>query len=199
MMKQMSKTHKKRSGMSPKEYLSASERTEKKFPDGAVLEINSQVVLGIVAERLNRECGTLDKVKRNLIYGAECEATAGKLPEGLGDLTVTSFQMEMLHAAIGKMTEAEEFFDMVIKHVLDGDDFDKANAIEEVGDGMWYDAIVLRLLGMTSEDAASINILKLFKRFPDQFDSELAMIRNLDAERKVLDDGVGEAPLKAEA
>lgn len=180
-------------------YAKASERTEKKFPDGATLEINNQVILDIVGKRLHTECGTLDKIKRHLIYGAECQATAGELPKHMGDLSVTSFQMEMLHAAIGKMTEAEEFFEMVLAHVLDGKPFDEANAIEEIGDGFWYDFIVLRLLGATFDDAAAINILKLFQRFPDKFSAEKALIRNLEAERKILESGSGEELLSESA
>lgn len=179
-----------RKKMTPSKYMTASERTEKKFPDGAVLELNEHVVLDILRKRLHTECATLDKVKRSLIYGAESQATVGGInPKHLGDLPVTPFQMEMLHAAIGKMTEAEEFFEMVLAHVLDGKDFDKTNAIEEIGDGFWYDFMALRLLESSFEDAAETNIKKLVQRFPDKFDADKALVRDLGAEREILEEG----------
>ena len=86
---------------------------------------------------------------------------------------------------------------MMLNHVKRGTPLDVANAIEEVGDGMWYDAMVLRLLGSSFDQAAQINIDKLKARFPDKFTSENAVNRDLVVEREILEGGLanGEIPV----
>lgn len=99
---------------------------------------------------------------------------------------------KLLHAVIGLVTEAGEAADMMKKHIFYGKPIDKVNLAEEVGDLLWYAAIVCRLTGLSVEQLMEMNINKLAKRFPEKFTEELAENRDLAAERATLESGYAE-------
>lgn len=135
----------------------------------------------------------LDEIKKVIFYGKshsfadrridsiDIESFKGKLP---WDETI-----DLLHAAVGKLTEASEFADSVMGHLFEGKPLDKTNLIEEIGDGFWYDAIAANALGVSFEEIQQINLAKLKKRYPEKFTEECANVRDLDAERQVLEGG----------
>lgn len=176
--------------MDQKEYLKASERTEKKFPEGLELTGDNQVVLNFLMSDLSTIGKAVDHVKRHLIYGADMELKPPQSDFTPNAKQLSNQQAEMLHAALGKVTEGIEFIEMVTESINANKGFDVANALEEVGDGMWYDAMVLRLIGSDFDNAAQINIDKLTARFPEKFTQEAALNRDLDTERQILEDGV---------
>lgn len=93
----------------------------------------------------------------------------------------------LLHAAMGLTTEAGEFLDALKKHLFYGKPLDLVNLREELGDIMWYLAIACDALGTTFEAEQARNIAKLKARYPDKFTSEAAIERDLEGERKVLE------------
>ena len=183
--------------MDQQEYLAASERTEKKFPEGMVLTGEHQVIFNFLTDDLITIGEGMDNMKRHLIYGADLGIKAPQSELMPAAKKLDPMTAELLHAALGKVTESIEFFDMMLNHVKRGTPLDVANAIEEVGDGMWYDAMGLRLLGSSFDQAAQINIDKLKARFPDKFTSENALNRDLVVEREILEGGLanGEIPV----
>jgi NTP pyrophosphatase (non-canonical NTP hydrolase) len=58
---------------------------------------------------------------------------------------------------------------------------------EEVGDVLWYLALVCRAAGISLEEAAQANIKKLQVRYPERFSPNSALRRDLLAERKTLE------------
>jgi NTP pyrophosphatase (non-canonical NTP hydrolase) len=139
----------------------------------------------------------LDQIKKTLFYGKEL----GKLPLGtffnsqncgtvhfwLSESTHDDEQARnIIHAIIGKATEAGELLEALQKTVVHGETFDKVNAAEEIGDGFWYDALLAKACGLTFEEIQKTNIAKLRKRFADRFTEYDAQNRNLSAEREVL-------------
>lgn len=94
----------------------------------------------------------------------------------------------LLHAVIGKVTEAAEALDNLKKHIFYGKPIDEVNLIEEQGDGHWYDAILYDALGADPEETLQKNIAKLMVRYPHKFESEQALTRDLEAERKTLEE-----------
>lgn len=170
-------------------YLLASERTEKKFPEGLTLKADHIAILRFIFSDLFEINEAVDHMKRHIVYGAKLELQPPKSEFGSGKF-LDQRQAELLHAALGKVTESIEFLEMISKHILGNEPLDEANAIEELGDGMWYDAIVLRNLSSNFDRAATINIDKLVARFPDKFDSHKALNRDLDTERGILEIGV---------
>lgn len=93
----------------------------------------------------------------------------------------------VLHSAMGCVTEAGELMDAVKKSVFYGKVLDTVNIREEAGDILWYLAILFDELGTDFETEMERVINKLRVRFPDKFTEEAAEVRDLTAERKVLE------------
>lgn len=94
---------------------------------------------------------------------------------------------KLVHYGLGMVTESAEFCDALKKHMAYGRDLDPVNLKEELGDLLWYVARACTALGTTMEEVMSVNHAKLAKRFPEKFSEEKAIIRDLDAERKILE------------
>ncbi len=91
------------------------------------------------------------------------------------------------HGIMGLVTESAELMDAVKKAKIYGRELDRVNLVEEAGDLMWYLAILGDELGVSFEDMWEKNIAKLTKRYPEKFTSDLALNRDLDGERKILE------------
>jgi len=99
----------------------------------------------------------------------------------------------LLHAAMGMVTEAAELIDNIKKHVVYGKPLDWVNAAEEIGDSGWYHCLGAQavgevLPGVHLDTIYANNVDKLRQRFPDKFSELNAQSRDLEAERKVLDE-----------
>lgn len=86
-------------------------------------------------------------------------------------------QLKILHAAMGISGESGELMDAVKKHVLYDKPLDKKNVVEEVGDLLWYMALMLESIGSSFEEAMKMNHDKLEKRYPTGFTEKLAQER----------------------
>lgn len=89
---------------------------------------------------------------------------------------------KMLHAVIGLVTESSELLDQFKKHVFYKKELDLVNVKEEMGDVMWYMAILLRELDLDFHQILDDNITKLKKRYGEKFDEERAANRDIDNE-----------------
>lgn len=98
-------------------------------------------------------------------------------------------ELNLLHAAMGIGTEAGEILDAFKRKLFYGKPLDVVNVKEEIGDIMWYVAILLRELDLDFEEILQLNIDKLRARFPDKFTEEKALNRDLDTERQILESG----------
>jgi NTP pyrophosphatase (non-canonical NTP hydrolase) len=104
--------------------------------------------------------------------------------------------IRLLHAFMGICTESGEIVDALKKHIFYGKPLDLVNLKEEFGDLYWYlegpgaDSMA-NLLGTDPktliEDIKNINIEKLQSRYPEKFDENKAINRDLDKERKILE------------
>lgn len=94
---------------------------------------------------------------------------------------------KLVHYALGITGEAGELADAVKKCIRDGQDIDRVNMIEEIGDCLWYLGNMLNALGSTFEDAMEKNIAKLSVRYPDGFTESGSSNRAIEKERKVLE------------
>lgn len=98
--------------------------------------------------------------------------------------------IRIIHMAMGLVTEAAEIMDALKKHLFYGKDLDLVNLAEEMGDQFWYLAGMARVLGYTDFDQImQTNIDKLRARFPEKFTEESALVRDLDKERGILEEG----------
>lgn len=91
------------------------------------------------------------------------------------------------HGVIGIVTEAGELLDALKRYLYYKRQLDKTNLVEELGDVMWYVALVCNAIGVQLGDVMSKNIKKLRARYENKFSPEAAMERDLEKERKVLE------------
>lgn len=100
-------------------------------------------------------------------YQAEAARTAGT---GRGVL-------ELPYLGLGIAGEAGEVADEIKKIIGHGHALDREKLKKEIGDVLWYVAVLSRHLGLTLEEVAVANIAKLAVRYPDWFTPERSQNR----------------------
>ena len=174
--------------MHMKTYLTESARTASPLFDTTQIDAWQVAgILNIVAKSIE----PLDAAKKALFYGREIN------PAVMNRLHVTDgfyghigarfegLDVDLIHAILGIITEAGELAEALLKAMNTGE-FDETNLREEGGDQLWYLAMKFRALGTTFEREAERNIAKLKTRFPDKFNQDEAINRDLLAEEAVL-------------
>lgn len=94
---------------------------------------------------------------------------------------------DTIHGILGLFSEACELVQAVMKYVEEGEQVDVVNVREELGDLQWYMAILANATETSFSNMCIKNITKLRSRFPDKFTKEKSDNRDLDKERKILD------------
>lgn len=116
-----------------------------------------------------------------------CEAKRTDVTDYLLQKQRVSHCIEALHGAMGIMTEAGELMDVYKKFIMYGKPVDVPNVKEEIGDILWYIALICHFHGISLEDAMITNIAKLRARYPEKFTEDKALNRDLNIERKILE------------
>ena len=171
-------------------------QTNEQQPFDYVAEAHFAAVLRDAIDALS----ALDRVKKCLFYGRDLGPLAlgvrdvskncAKLPEWISDRPEDDEKARnIIHAIIGKATEAGELLELLHATTINGETFDVANAGEEIGDGFWYDALLSRACGLTFDGIQRTNIAKLRHRFPNAFTEYDANNRDLFGERRILEEG----------
>lgn len=111
-------------------------------------------------------------------YQSKTKRTLANLP--------TSFDNEM-HMALGLVTEAGEFADVYKKALAYKKPIDYINLKEELGDMLWYISNFCNIMNWDMSDIMETNIKKLETRYPEKFTEDLAINRNLEEERNILE------------
>jgi NTP pyrophosphatase (non-canonical NTP hydrolase) len=93
-----------------------------------------------------------------------------------------------LHMILGLVTEVGELADAFKKYIAYGKEIDWVNVQEEVGDVMWYLINLCTLNGFDLEKILERNIAKLKARYPNEFEVDRALNRDLQREREILED-----------
>jgi NTP pyrophosphatase (non-canonical NTP hydrolase) len=88
-----------------------------------------------------------------------------------------SDKMNLIHAALGMASDAGEFVDAIKKHSIYGKELDWDNAVEEIGDVLWFCALACKSLGTDIHTVMHKNIDKLALRYPDKYTDQAAIDR----------------------
>lgn len=103
---------------------------------------------------------------------------------------------KLLHAHLGISGETGELAGAIEKYMYYGQDFNRRNVIEELGDLLWYIAEACDAIGVDMETVMRLNIVKLQDKFKGRykeagFDPEAAKEENRDrkAEADLLTEG----------
>ena len=95
--------------------------------------------------------------------------------------------LNTLHMLMGMQTEIGELTDPFKKQLAYNKPVDWINVKEEIGDLMWYIGNLCYMLNFDLEEIIEKNIEKLKARYPEKFDSDKAINRNLSKERDILE------------
>lgn len=80
-------------------------------------------------------------------------------------------------AALGLAGEAGETVDVIKKWYGQGHDLDKFKLMYEIGDVLWYLNYLCDALGVTLDEVAQTNIMKLRKRYGESFEADKSVNR----------------------
>ena len=98
-------------------------------------------------------------------------------------------QADLIHALLGVASETAELISAIMDHINNGTPLDRVNLLEEFGDIDWYKVLGLKTQGYTNEQCQERNIEKLESRYKGGFSQQAANNRDLETERKILEDG----------
>ncbi len=142
----------------------------------------------------------LDQIKKNAFYdkpynmdnvimefqnivesldGLRAVAMSGVEPQD------TMYNPRIFHSIVGIATESVELLEG-----MNSEEFDTVNFLEELGDLNWYEAIGIDAVNGNFDEVLNTNIAKLKARYPDKFDKDAAVNRDLNLERDLLDAGL---------
>lgn len=131
----------------------------------------------------------IDVSKKKLFYGKGVDSCHSERHKRGGYAIVDAIGLDSypaskdyLHAVMGIVTEGGELAKTVVDATRQSPGVDRENAIEEIGDVLWYIAIACDALGVNIEDAMRANIAKLKSRYPERFTESNALIRDTDLE-----------------
>lgn len=182
-------------------YVKDAIRTESQVEE---VRVNYQLFLSVMTMFI-ASGNMLDQVKKNVFYNKpfnedDLVAGFGHIVAALDDLKryVTSKEEHkeanvalevnprLFHAIIGIATEATELLEALNDP---SGEIDTVNLIEELGDLNWYEAIACDAMNVSLEDVLTRNIEKLQARFPDKYNDQNAVKRDLEKERNILEKG----------
>ena len=83
----------------------------------------------------------------------------------------------MMNAILGLNGEAGELADLLKKHLYQGHELDVKEMINELGDVLWYCALLAEALDEDLGEVAKKNIEKLMNRYPNGFEKQKSIER----------------------
>ena len=172
------------------EYVRQSSRTEKDISE-LVIFGHRNALLKKLLEKVATDSGAVDELKKNIIYGKvlDDDEFCKKYhinEHSLGlkkQITLDSETARMLHGIVGIAGEAGELAEHLIDNLYQGAKYDRTKVAEELGDLMWYVALVLRVLNVDAEQLLQANIDKLKARYPEKYTAENALHRDTNVEQ----------------
>ncbi|AHI61228.1 nucleotide pyrophosphohydrolase [Vibrio phage SHOU24] len=156
---------------------------------GAEMEMPKKLwqALNTAYPQIMDACFKADRLKSSLVYGAKLrDFNYSAFPAPQRKLKPS--ELELLHAILGIISEGGELLQMYMDRLNSGHPIDRTNAVEEIGDLEWFMQLARKSVICTQEETMMINIKKLAERFPDGFSEEMALVRNEEAERKLLEE-----------
>jgi NTP pyrophosphatase (non-canonical NTP hydrolase) len=83
----------------------------------------------------------------------------------------------LIYAALGLAGESGEVAEVIKKTFFHGHQLDKESLHQELGDVLWYVAVMAAGLGFGLDQIAQANVAKLRSRYPEGFSEERSIHR----------------------
>lgn len=188
--------------MDSKTYVQSALRTESTIEQ---IKVDDEITFQATVEAFIATANLLDMYKKNIFYGKEISnkkwvdainllaGSSRELQKGFYPSVSKSktypvhIDPRVFHAVVGIATEAGELVEAVHKQMFEHQTLDVVNVAEEIGDVNWYEAILIDAAGADWDSIRQRNIDKLKLRYPEKFEADRAINRDLDAERKLLE------------
>jgi NTP pyrophosphatase (non-canonical NTP hydrolase) len=90
-----------------------------------------------------------------------------------------SRELKLVNGALGLSGESGEVADLIKKHLMQGHPLDQDKIEGELGDVLWYIALMCSTLGVDMGDIMTKNIFKLKSRYGDKFSKERSIEREV--------------------
>lgn len=84
----------------------------------------------------------------------------------------------IINATMGLAGETGELVDLIKKAIFHGHQIDVAKVEKELGDVIWYCAVLAHEYGLRLGTVADTNVRKLAKRYPEGFSEEASRNRS---------------------
>lgn len=179
------------------QFVADATRTESKID---TVKFNGHVLAGTV-EALIALGNILDIIKKSVFYNREVDTE--KVLELTEFARASLFKLDLIgqgepdqdfdidprvfHGIVGMNTEGTELLEAMVKSLQNEQPLDTVNVMEEMGDTLWYMAILCDALNIPFEEVFTKVIAKLKARFPDKYSDDNANNRDLDTERDILE------------
>lgn len=162
-----------------KQYTEDSSRTESTIPK---IKVDLKTLTWVV-DGLNVYNDFLDQIRKNEFYNKPYSEVLSEMVEknkhGYYDV---EFNTVAFHAILGLVNESVELLNNLMEYQKTRK-LDVDNIEEEAGDIFWFYDKLLKAYKLDFEDVLDKNIAKLKARFPDKFDSDKAINRNVEHEK----------------
>lgn len=86
----------------------------------------------------------------------------------------------ILNGCLGLSGEVGEFNDMIKKWIFHEKELDRDHAVKELGDVLWYVAMICESFGWSMDDVMQMNVDKLKARYPEGFNVDRSAHRAAD-------------------
>lgn len=124
---------------------------------------------GQCTQRLRNKADSIELYREYLDYDLPEVGIGTEMDVDLGGI---------INGLFGLSGEVGELTDMVKKWIFHEKELDEDHAKKELGDVMWYIAMICESFGWSLDEIMQMNIDKLKKRYPDGFDTERANNRS---------------------
>ena len=84
---------------------------------------------------------------------------------------------DIINASLGLSGEVGELNDMIKKAIFHSHPIDRMKVEKEIGDIIWYVALMCESFGFDMDEVMELNIAKLKARYPKGFDTERSLNR----------------------
>jgi NTP pyrophosphatase (non-canonical NTP hydrolase) len=83
----------------------------------------------------------------------------------------------LVHGALGMSGETGEVVDLIKKHLIFDKPLDETALKKELGDVLWYMAVLIDAIGSSFEEIMQMNSDKIDARYPNGFSEQAALER----------------------
>lgn len=140
----------------------------------------------VVIKALLKNGQYLDNIKKYVAYGKDFKNEDVRQFYNEDDEIVFNTNTRLFHGILGIVTEAIELLEILHEDMFEEKELNVKHLKEEMGDIDWYKSILYHQYGSNFEESWIQIINKLKERFPEKFDSDKAINRNIEKENEAM-------------